>query len=261
MSKDFSAIAAAPRDAAQPESNLLPHKKGTPHFWIACHPNAWECIETERGYEWLPRLKHFLERAGVNGVRENGKAIDSTLTRTKMADNHWVLIPRDFCPQHVIDMDTPALPGKGAVVAYRAQGGWVHLARWDKPMMAAGTYATRCNHAQKWAFQRALIEEGIIAAPSEDVLELAMRVKRRRLDRNVAKAHIPQFKHAAEVAKGELEGMQVAAQIKGFGEPLTMASTKADIVSRLDALGIAYEASASKAKLLEVLNKGTAVKP
>lgn len=260
MSKDFSAIAAAPKDQQSSGQTLIPLAKGTPNFFLMCHPTAWECVETDRGYEWLPRLKVFAERAGVNGVREvsNNRGevtgVDSGLSRTRLQDQKWILVPRDFCPPEVMDFDTPRLPGNGYVVAYKGMGGWVHLSRWDKPIYDEKSFETKTHHAQKWAFQRALIEHKIVAPPDELVVEREMRVKRRRLERNATKAHLPVFAHRAAVVKSELEGMQIAATSQRYGEPLTAASLKSEVMARLQALAIAFDPSESKKDLLAKLD-------
>lgn len=260
MSKDFSAIAAAPKDAQSSGQEYLPHKKGTPNFFIACHPKGWECVETDKGWEWLPRLKCLYERAGVNGVREvfNGKGdavgVESGVTRTKMTDRHWIIVPRDWCPAEVMDFDSPRLPGNGYVVAYRAVGGWVHLCRWDKPIYDNSEFETDCNHAQKWAFQRALVAAGIVKPPSDPIIEREMRLKRRRVGRNASRSHLPEFAHRAAVAAADLQGMQEASTRQRYGEPLTAASLKSDVMARLQALDIAFEPSESKKDLLSKLD-------
>lgn len=254
--KDFSAIAVAPRDAQSSGQELLPHKKSTPNFVIVCHPKGWECVETDRGWEWLPRLKCLYERAGVNGVREvfndrgDAAGISSVLTRAKMRESGWIEIPRDFCPAEVMAFDDPVLPGKGYVVGYRAIGGTVHLCRWDKPVFDNNEFETKTNHAQKWAFQRALIAAKLVAQPSDTVIEREMRIKRRRVGRNEKNAHMPTYAHRAAVAKADLQGMETASARQKVGEPLTMASLPSEIRARLDALGIAYEPSEPKKKLL-----------
>lgn len=259
MSKDFSAIAAAPKDQQSSGQTLIPLPKGTPNFFIMCHPKAWECVETDRGYEWLPRLKVFHERAGVNGVREvsNGRGqvvgVDSSVSRTRLQEQKWIIVPRDFCPDEVMDFDSPRLPGNGYVIAYKGQGGWVHLARWDKPVYDETSFETKTNRAQLWAFQRALIAKGIVQRPDEHVVEREMRVKRRRIERNAKNAHMPTFAHRAAVAKGELEGMQIASSSQKYGEPMTAASLKSEVMARLQALEIAFEPSESKKDLLAKL--------
>lgn len=260
MAKDFSAIAAAPADAQASGQDFLPQKKGSANFFIACHPKGWECVETDKGWEWLPRLKVLYERAGVNGVREvfNGRGdavgVDSGLTRTRMQDTHWTLVPRDFCPPEVIAFDTPPLPGNGYVVRYRAVGGWVHLCRWDKPVYDNSEFETKTNHAQKWAFQRALIAAKIVPSPSDAVVEREMRIKRRRVGRNEKNAHLPEYRHRAAVAKADLQGMQVASTQQKFGEALTAASLKTEIMARLQALDIAFEPSETKGELLKKID-------
>jgi hypothetical protein len=256
MSKDYSAIAAAPADQQSSGQTLIPLAKGTPNFHIMCHPTAWECVETDRGYEWLPRLKVFQERAGVNGVKEVSNSrgevigVDSAMSRTRLTDQGWIIVPRDFCPDEVMDFDSPRLPGQGYVVAYKGRGGWVHLARWDKPVYDEKSFETKTNRAQLWAFQRALIAKGLVKPPAERVVEREMRIKRRRLERNATKSHLPNFAHRVQVVKAEIEGMQIAASAQRFGEPLTAASLKSEVMARLQALEIAFDPSESKKDLL-----------
>lgn len=256
----FQPIAAAPKEQEIRSGNLIPFNKSmltmVRPFFLIHHPKSFEFVETDLWAEILPMTKDFRERAGVNGVREvqdragNVVGVDSSRTRTRLRDTGWFVIPRDFCPEEVFEMDD--LPYQGYMIRWQTTSGWLHAPRWSVPDMSAGDFSWTTNWRQKWAWHRALVTRKLVPEATSAVLRKTIKIQRRRHKRNADKAHLPTYAARAEEAEATLTMMEEVAARSNGAVPINEGSTKPQIMQRLASLGIEHKAAMSKAALLDI---------
>lgn len=261
MAKDYSApteAIAAPA-AATSAVPTIPMKADHP-FFLMVSPTSWECVETDQGNQWLPRLKHFHECPGCNGVKGGpGLGTDSSHARTQ-ARGMGRIVFDDLrvrpLPDEILALDDPPMPreaGLGYMVRYRVARGYKHCARWDVPVKYGDQVELETNYLQKWAFQRWIVDTGQVPKPDPAVLSNARRIKRKRIKRNQKRAHLPGVTEVINQAQADLVAMSEAERKQGYGKPLSMASKKADLIEHCIFLELDFKPSFSKAKLLELI--------
>lgn len=203
--------AAAPTFAGTPavtpvaEQQALLPLKPSPRFYYMAHPSRWECVEGADGWEWLPRLGKMKLTPGVGGVRQGrGRhgQIDDTLARMHKEKNGWILIPYE-----VIE--------GGYCWSYQGKRGTVHLSRWNNPKMVGNQVLMQTDTAGFNAFRRGLVENGHIAPPDPEMLELLMDRQTKENNERGGKAHIPAIAVQLKAGEDRLEGMKAAAPKAG----------------------------------------------
>ena len=196
-----AAFAGTPAVAPVAEQQALLPLKPSPRFFYIHHPARWECIEGEKGWEWLPRLGKMKLTPGVNGVRQGRGThgqIDDSLARMQKEKNGWTVIPYE-----VIE--------GGYCWAYKGKRGTVHLSRWNNPKMVGNQVIMQTDTTGYNAFRRGLIEDGHIPAPDPEMLERLMDRQTKENNERGGKAHIPAVAVQLKAGESRLEGMKEAA--------------------------------------------------
>jgi hypothetical protein len=191
---------AVPASSTEQNRAAILNLRPTSRFYYIHHPDAWHCVETEQGFEWLPRLKCFRLTPGVNGVRQTrGKnpKPDDRQARVTLADRGFTIIPYD-----VIE--------GGYCWKYQGRRGAVYLERWAVPKQVGNRTIIKSDTEGFHKFGRYLIEAGHISKPDPDVLQMLMDLQEQSLERDAANTHIPAVaaRHAENTR--HLDGMRQA---------------------------------------------------
>lgn len=158
----------------------LPIAPNTP-YWLMHHPQTcWEFVEHENHWKFLPSFRRLFEMAGCNGVRmlPRGGA-DSQLARITMMDNGF----------QILDMDM------GYQQRYITKGGgFFYIDIWSTPKTIGKRVIWKFDQSEYNDWRASLLEEGIIAPPDADILNLLIDAKSKRVERNAMRTHIPAIK-------------------------------------------------------------------
>lgn len=211
---EMGAIPASSMESARAQVlNMRP----TSRFLYIHHPDAWQLIESDQGFEWLPQLKSFRLTPGVNGVRQtrgkNPKA-DDRAARVNLADRGYTVIPYD------------AIEG-GYCWKYLGRGGAVYLERWAVPKQVGNRTILKPDQEGLWAFSRHLIAKGFISLPDPDVLQIIEDTHRQSLERDAQNCHHPAVAARHAVNLRRLEGMEAATKVLFPPPPKKVAPRKA----------------------------------
>ena len=193
MAKNFTAKPVT----ATKDSDLL---NAPPNYqFIFMHnPNGWELVEWAGEYEWLPILKRFQIRPGVNGVKQNRRGgADWAHAKSRFESNGW----RFIMPEEVEG---------GYMVQYEGRGGPVYSDKWTEPR----SLGQGRNARIRWEFdqegyddfRRGLKE--LIGEPDPTVIDLKTTIQERRAVRRVREVHIPAIKMQVEKETARLEAMK-----------------------------------------------------
>ena len=176
-----NSLGAVPAGSMEQARATVLNLRPSPRFYYIHHPDAWHLIETDQGFEWMPRLNAFRLTPGVNGVRQtrgkNPKA-DDRAARVTLADRGYTVIPYE------------AIEG-GYCWKYQGRAGAVHLERWAIPKQVGNRTILKSDQEGLWAFCRYLLEKGFIEKPDQDVLEIIADTLDQSLERDAANVHIP----------------------------------------------------------------------
>jgi len=151
------------RAAQRPGSmrELLP-TDASPPFWFIHHPGRWQLVDGE----WLPQLSQMRADPGVNRVDKDGNTDQAELSYRRKG---WTVIPWD------------AEPG-GYCVAFDGHRGLVHLSKWEKPSVFAGTLTIKSDTGGYWAFCRRLRDEGTIRIPDDRFFDVIIADQVRKVE-------------------------------------------------------------------------------
>lgn len=188
---------------------LLPLKP-QPRFYYMAHPSRWECIETDKGWEWLPRLGKLKLTPGTNAVRQgrgrHGQVDDSLAIITKQKAG-WTVIPYE-----VIE--------GGYCWRYEGRKGAVHLSRWAQPKQVGNQTIMQTDTDGYNAFRSMLLADGHIPAPDPEMLSIIRDRQLKEVNEAAAKAHIPAIAAQLQAGQDALEGMTIAtAKALGLEAP------------------------------------------
>ena len=200
---DYSSIA---QPWAQPSGQAprLPVRTNHPLF-LKHHGKAWrfEYITIEgKGKSkkktvgvWLPDIQTEYERPGVNGIRTDGRTIDSSLRHANLnKDGYTVILP------HQVDY----------LRVYPAQGGKFYTTKFFKLENIAGELIKTLD-AKAWAeFRIKLVLDGLIRLPHPTILERIRITRARHIDRYVRQQHIPELAVKMKAIQEEVQGMSDA---------------------------------------------------
>jgi len=193
---------AVPATSAEQTKAAILNLRPSSRFYYIHHPDAWHCVETDEGFEWLPILKCFRLTPGVNGVRQtrgkNPKA-DDRQARVTLADRGFTIIPYD------------AIEG-GYCWKYRGRQGAVYLERWATPKQIGNRTIIKADTKGLQAFCRHLIEAGFIEKPDPDLLMILKDVLTQSIERDSGSLHMPPAAARHKENLRLLEGMDQATE-------------------------------------------------
>lgn len=193
-------------------SERLPERANAPFFFVH-HPGDWEFIEGE----WLPRVKRWPLKSGVNGVQSGKRGY--LQAKTNLEADGWIVINHDV-PVCYHDDDGDLIDDTGYLCSLLGQNGQVHTDVWHKPSVigmgrtASVDWKEGYDRAGFNLWRKKLLELGLIPAANPASLSQLVRVQERRTRRHAKQAvegnPIAQRKH--EVEKVRLEGMKASSK-------------------------------------------------
>ncbi len=154
----------------------LPSKGGYPWLLKVHKTQGWECVEVASGeWEWLPRLRRFHQRPGVNGHT----ARSGNLAKVNDQNAGFLIL------------DDPRLVAKYRKVL-RAQpgpaGSRAYWLAWDTPLVSGRSVARKRDAAQALEFRRWLVSSGTVELPDPVHLDSAIDTMRKQVARATRRA-------------------------------------------------------------------------
>ena len=195
---EFGAQAAGSSEAAKKKFlNLRPSKR----FYYIHHPDAWQLIDVDGSFEWLPLLRSFRITPGVNGIRLTGgknPRPDDRNARVNLTDRGFTIIPYE------------SIEG-GYCWKYAGKRGPVYLERWAVPKQVGNRTLIKSDSEGLHAFMRHLIAEKYIELPDPDVLDIIGSQLDQTIERDEPNLHIPSVERRHTENLRRREGMVTAA--------------------------------------------------
>lgn len=188
------------------------------------HPGAWECflIQGEDGKdiaEFLPVLKEFRFRPGVNGIK---KPKDGG-PRHAIADRKstgWIFLPYDI-PTCVTDEDGEIVDDVGYLKKHHGYRGAIWRDIWSVPvMLGVGRNAELEWEFDRRAFdewRRRLIRDGHLPPITAAARRRLISIQKRRVGRRAEDAHEganPIIRARQETKARKLEAMEMSKAAK-----------------------------------------------
>ena len=168
-------------------------------FFYAHHPKNWSCVQLPDGKKtkwiWLPKLNKIPETAGVNLVRGEQGATDSTLAQT-------TFIQRGFTVLNPAKIDY--------VRVYPAIGGRYHTTKFMKLENLAGEVIKKNDAAAMNEWLCKLIADGHIDPPHPHMTKKIMNMQEQLITMHTNKQYLPLAKAEMSAAEQLLEGMKEA---------------------------------------------------
>ena len=154
----------------------LPRKGGYAWLLKVHRTQGWECVEIAPDtWQWLPRLRKFHHRPGVNGHT----ARSSSLAKVNDTNAGFIILDDPAIVKKYRKV-LRALPGPAGSRAY-----W-HS--WDEPMVSGRAVARKRDKAAALAFRCWLVDSGAVALPDEVHLRTTIDTLRKRVGRAVKQA-------------------------------------------------------------------------
>ena len=194
------------RRVSSPIENNKLFSPTTPQFIFMHHPNTWDLVETEDGYEVLPILTKFQLVAGLNGVKlRPGGGVDSTAARASFMDQGWVFI------------DDKKIEG-GYLREFEGVRGPIYVDKWTTPRVIGngprGRVIWDTDKEGYNAFRRSLLEDGTIEKPDPSALDWKIELLEKQIDRRVKSSHIPKIQKEVEKVTEQKEALIEAKKTK-----------------------------------------------
>jgi len=186
-----STFAEIPVSRPKVEQRLL-NLPASPTFLYKWHPDRWGVF----GSEWLPILGKMNAEPGVAAVNKDGGL---SLAKAEAERKGWRIIPEEAVRLVDPDRDT-------YVRAYKGRAGPVHLSIFEIPRQVGNRVVIKSDTDRYWEWLRALISEGYVDTPDEEVASTYVDAQRQRVERAVG-ANNP---HRIEREEARLESMQAA---------------------------------------------------
>ena len=171
-------------------------------FFFMHNPNGWEMYENENGeFEWLPILKRFQLRPGLNGVRtgRRGAGVDYINAKARFESNGWTFI----LPEDVEG---------GYLVEYEGTRGPVYSDRFTTPRALGMGRGARVgwdfDREAYTEFRRSLVERLGPIDPS--VIDLKSTIQQKRAVRRAREVHIPIVAEQAKKETKKLDAMKAS---------------------------------------------------
>jgi hypothetical protein len=181
---------AQPWQTQQRQAVRLPTRANN-RFFYKHHPKNWELyhfeIENKTSKKttepalravWLPKLSSHHETAGVNGSRMSGGRIDSSISRTRLGDSGWQLLPpekHDYLRQ------------------YPCRNGVYWADRFTKLENLGGDLVQSFDYDEFARWRAELMAAGHLALPHETFLKRQINLNARRINRIARDQHIPEI--------------------------------------------------------------------
>ena len=163
------------------QASGLPIAPNTP-YWLMHHPQTcWEFVQHNKEWKFLPTFRRLWELPGCNGVRmlPRGGGADSQLARITMMDNGF----------QILDMEL------GYQQRYQTRsGGFFYVDIWSTPKVLGKKVIWKFDQQSFDDWRQDLLDEGYIPNVDEDVLTILIDAKKKRVDRNAMRTHIPAIK-------------------------------------------------------------------
>lgn len=198
---DYSTI-AQPWQQPQAASVVLPARpnqtffyKHTPRNWcfVPFTLPAKGKAKAQVVWRWLPTLDMERERAGVNGVRANGRTVDSTTRQAQLVRDGWqILLPQQYDYMRV----------------YPCRGGKYYDSRFNQLENIAGELVTTFDRQEFNHWRLSLIIDGTIRMPHPNILRRYVLHKKRGFERYIRQQHIPELAARLEAMRIEATNMQ-----------------------------------------------------
>ena len=118
----------------------------------------------------------------MNGVRQVKGGVDDSQARIMFQDRGWTILNR----------------GLGYVTKYPCRRGQSSFLTWDRPQVMGKRVLVRHDSAGYADFRRSLVEDGTIAPPIPEALELILHDLDKRIERAGKAIHIPGVQAQAE---------------------------------------------------------------
>lgn len=149
----------------------LPRKGGYAWLLKVHRTQGWECVEIDTDtWQWLPRLRKFHHRPGVNGHT----ARSSNLAKVNDQNAGFIILDDPAIVKRYRKV-LRALPGPAGARAY-----W-HS--WDEPLVSGRSVMRKRDKAAALAFRIWLVESGTVPLPDEVHLRTAIDTLRKRVGR------------------------------------------------------------------------------
>jgi hypothetical protein len=187
-------------------------------FFFMHNPNGWEMIPNDDGvFEWLPVLKRFELRPGLNGVKVNRRGgVDYVNAKARFESNGWTFI----LPEEI---------DGGYLVEYEGRRGPVYSDRFTTPRaLGMGSGARIVWDFDRDAFndwRRELKER--LGEPDPSVIDMKSTIQRKRSERRAREVHIPAVAAKMEREIKKLEAMTESKPKKKRRAPRKKAEVKA----------------------------------
>jgi hypothetical protein len=208
---DYSSIA---QPWAQPSGQAprLPVRSNFPIF-LKHHGKSWRFeyltikgkgkAKDKKMGVWLPDIQTEYERPGVNGIRTDGRNIDSSLRHANLnREGFTVILP------HQADF----------LRVYPARGGKYYTTKFFKLENVAGELMKSLDRTGWATFRIELIKDGKIKPPHPTILERIRIQRARHVDRYIRQQHIPELAVKMKAIEAEVKAMSEGIeQIKELG--------------------------------------------
>ena len=173
--------------------------KANDFFFFMHHPTSWIAREIGTGKKkkwiWLPKLNKFIEKPGVNNIRGQVGATDSSLARTQFQDQGFTILHPS---KHDYMRIYPAIKGK------------YHTTKFFTLENLAGEiiFKEKTEELETWLCS--LISGGTLEPPHEHIMKRIMHKQQELINMHVNKSHLPLQKGQLSEAETLLQGMQAA---------------------------------------------------
>ena len=168
-------------------------------FFFAHHPRNWSCVKMQHGkkekWVWLPKLNKIPEKPGVNLVRGEQGAVDSTLAQTSFMKKGFTIL---YPSKHDYMRIYPAVRGK------------YHTTKFVKLEQLAGEIIKTNDTAAFNTWLQSLVAAGHIELPHPHIMKKIMSIQRELINMHANKQYLPLAKEEMTLAEELLQGMQEA---------------------------------------------------
>lgn len=167
--------------------DVLPEQRGHQFFYMA-HPNNWEFVDNQ----WLPRLKRFVLKPGVNGVSDGPNGY--RMAKANYEADGWIFFDHKI-PVIYFDEDGNKVEEKGYLCSLPGLNGAVYTDVWHTPIVVGMGRTARVNWSDGFdsagfdLWRKMLVEKGFVDTPNKSVLMGIISLQRKRTERNALTAN------------------------------------------------------------------------
>lgn len=198
------------REQRQDQLPDLGRDEANGHPFTFIHsPGSWECVDLQAfgvpeadrqvRWEWVPRLKHFWHRPGVNGVAARAGGLGRALGEYQ--ERGWIVISPDHGPD-----------GLSYVQRIRTRRGDRFCDVWTSYVkVGIGRVAPRFDDLGYLQWRRQLVRDGVVPLPPPEVIEGQIATVANQISRLEGRAHLPHVQTQIEALQQQLAGMKAQA--------------------------------------------------